>query len=96
MLFGSSGNPAGEKGRENMATHTANAYWHEMKNKAARNIAKRINKDAAPASEEEAKHMLACAMKKGTYEDAADAIGEYAEWAVAYLMLKMHDATVGA
>lgn len=79
-----------------MAIHTANAYWHEMKSKAASSIAARAKKDHPPMSEDEAKRMLACAMKHGTYEDAADAIGEYAEWAVAYLMLKMHDATVGA
>lgn len=79
-----------------MATMTAHAFWHEMKMKAATKIAERAKKHHPPMSEEEAKQMLACAMKNGTYETAADAIGEYAEWAVAYLMLKMHEANVGA
>lgn len=79
-----------------MATYTATAYWHEMKNKAASNIAALANEDRAPTSEEEAKRMLACAMRHGTYDEASNAIGEYVEWITSHLMLKMHEATADA
>ena len=71
-----------------MATNAVRDYWHEMKVKAAKSIAARAGKAQSPETEEEAKRMLACAMRHGTYEEAADAIGEYAEWAAACLMLR--------
>lgn len=79
-----------------MAANVVHDYWHEMKVKAAKNIAARAGKVCVPETEDEAKNMLACAMRHGTYEDAADAIGEYAEWAAAHLMLQSPRADAGA
>lgn len=79
-----------------MAMSGAQTYWHGMKDKAERNLAAVTGMADAPLDEAGAKSALARAMRHGTYAEAADAIGEYAEWAVANLMLRMHDATVGA
>lgn len=77
---------------------TPHSYWVGMKDKAAKNLAG-LTKKSVPETEMEAKKLVACAMKYGNYEDAACAIGEYCEWIMGHLMLKMHNhstATVGA
>ena len=78
-----------------MQTGTTHSYWVGMKHKAGENLAGITHHDV-PETEDEAKAMVSYAMKHGTYQDAACAIGEYCEWIMSHLMLEMRDATVGA
>lgn len=68
-------------------TNDIHSHWASEKEKAAMNLAKLTHKHM-PQSEDDIKSLLAYAMKYGSYEEAAEAVVEAAEWEVAYHMCK--------
>lgn len=68
-------------------TNDIHSHWASEKEKAAMNLANLTHKHQ-PQTEDDVKTILAHAMKHGTYEEAAQAVVEAAEWEVAYHMCK--------
>lgn len=68
---------------------TKSAYWQEMKERAAMNIA-HVSEDHEPETENEVKELVADVLKHGTCKDAAEVIVEAIEYMVSCHMLKAH------
>lgn len=68
-------------------------HWSEMKSKASENIS-HLTEKKAPGCEEDIKHDLAYVLRHGSSNDAAEAIFEACEWAIAYHMCKASEPIV--
>lgn len=70
---------------------TKDAYWHEMKDKAATHLAV-VADDHEPMNERDVKDLLADVLKHGSCRDAAEAIVEAVEFMCSCHMIKSHEA----
>ena len=71
---------------------TKAAYWQEMKDRAAANIA-HVTEWGKPSDEDGVKAHLAHAMKFGNCHEKAEVLVEAMEYMVACHMLKSHSLT---
>ena len=68
---------------------TRDAYWHEMKDKAAVNVS-HVSEWSKPTDEEDLKKHIAHVMRHGSCDDKAEVLVEAAEFMIACHMLKGH------